>query len=202
MERLAGRSGGKVAAQQPFDVIGQVRGRDLEALHLPAEALALPQVAAHVHLVRIDLGAVAGGDDRPHQADVSDLEAGTSAWIYWNMILDEEGGPWLISPIHGDPDGNSQHPVVIVDRQTKQITYTGLYYYLAHFSKFVRPGAVRVGTTGSAQGVRCIAFKSQNGGMVAELMNSGHARSVTLQWQSKALHLNLPKLSITTCLWK
>jgi glucosylceramidase len=132
----------------------------------------------------------------------SDLEAGASAWIYWNMILDEKGGPWLISLVHGDPDGNNQHPVVIVDRQTKQITYTGLYYYLAHFSKFVRPGAVRVGTTGSAEGVRCIAFKGQNGGMVAELKNSGPARNVSLQWRDKTLNLSLPALSITTCLWR
>jgi glucosylceramidase len=70
---------------------------------------------------------------------VSDLEAHASAWIYWNMILDEKGGPWLVSPIHGNPDPNVQHPVVIVDRHTKKVTYTGLYYYLAHFSKFVRP---------------------------------------------------------------
>jgi glucosylceramidase len=132
----------------------------------------------------------------------NDLEAGTSAWIYWNMILDEKGGPWLVSPIHGDPENNNQHPVVIVNRQTKQITYTGLYYYLAHFSKFVRPGAVRVGTTGSAGSVRCMAFKSQNRGMVAELMNSGPPRTVTLKCQGKALRLSLPALSITTCLWK
>jgi len=84
----------------------------------------------------------------------NDLEAGTSAWIYWNMILDEKGGPWLVSKIHGDPEDNAQHPVVIIDRHTHEVTYTGLYYYLAHFSKFVRPGAVRVGTEGSLKGVR------------------------------------------------
>jgi glucosylceramidase len=132
----------------------------------------------------------------------NDLEAGTSAWIYWNMILDEKGGPWLVSPIHGDPENNNQHPVIIVDRQTKQITYTGLYYYLAHFSKFVRPGAVRVVTTGSAGRVRCMSFKSQDGGLVTELMNSGQAKSVTLQWHGKSVRLHLPALSITTCVWK
>ena len=46
----------------------------------------------------------------------SDLEAGASAWIYWNLILDEHGGPWLVSPIHGNPEDNIQHPVVIIDR--------------------------------------------------------------------------------------
>jgi glucosylceramidase len=142
---------------------------------------------------------------------MNDLESGTSAWIYWNMILDENGGPWLVSPEHRDPDGNQQHPVVIIDRKKKEVTYTGLYYYLAHFSKFVRPGAVRVETGGSIGGefgggtyqkVRCIAFKGRDGGMVAEVLNSGkQPTAVVLHWQSKFLNLNLPALSITTCLW-
>ncbi|MCJ7502135.1 MAG: hypothetical protein MUP80_03625, partial [Acidobacteriia bacterium] len=106
---------------------------------------------------------------------VSDLEVGAAAWIYWNMILDEKGGPWAISPVHGNPDPNVQHPVVIINRQTKQVTYTGLYYYLAHFSKFVRPGAVRVEAKGSAKGVRCVAFKTPEGGFIAQLINSGKA---------------------------
>jgi O-glycosyl hydrolase len=53
----------------------------------------------------------------------NDLEAHASAWIYWNMILDEKGGPWSVSYVHGNPDPNIQHPVVIIDRQTKKITY-------------------------------------------------------------------------------
>jgi glucosylceramidase len=132
-----------------------------------------------------------------------DLESGASAWIYWNMILDEKGGPWLVSPVHGDPDPNVQHPVVIVDRQKKETTYTGLYYYLAHFSKFVRPGAVRVGTSGAVNGVRCLAFQAKDGGMVAEVMNSRkQAATAQLNWHGSSVSLNLPALSMTTCLWK
>jgi len=134
---------------------------------------------------------------------MNDLESGTSAWIYWNMILDEKGGPWLISPVHRDTDGNQQHPVVIIDRQTKQVTYTGLYYYLAHFSKFVRPGAVRVGASGAAGKVRCVAFKAKNGDMIAEVLNSAsQTASVSLNWREKTVKLDLPALSITTCIWR
>jgi glucosylceramidase len=134
---------------------------------------------------------------------MNDLESGTSAWIYWNMILDEKGGPWLISPVHRDTDGNQQHPVVIIDRHSKEVTYTGLYYYLAHFSKFVRPGATRIAVKGSAGGVRCVAFKGKSGDMVAEVLNSGKQPArVTLDWSGKFLNLDLPALSITTCLWK
>jgi glucosylceramidase len=134
---------------------------------------------------------------------ISDLEAHSSAWIYWNMILDEKGGPWLVSPIHGNPDPNEQHPVVIIDRHTKKVTYTGLYYYLAHFSKFVRPGAVRIEVTGQQEGVRCVAFRSIDGELIAQVMNSRQvATDAQLNWQNRALTVRLPPVSITTCLWK
>jgi len=132
----------------------------------------------------------------------NDLEVYTSAWIYWNMILDEKGGPWSVSEIHGDPDPNVQHPVVIVDRQSKKVTYTGLYYYLAHFSKFVRPGAIRIQTVGSLDGVRVMAFKAPDGGIVTELMNSkSEDVEMGLKFHDRVLHLKLPAISITTALW-
>jgi glucosylceramidase len=134
---------------------------------------------------------------------VSDLEVGAAAWIYWNMILDEKGGPWAISPVHGNPDPNVQHPVVIINRQTKQVTYTGLYYYLAHFSKFVRPGAVRIETSGNVKGVRCVAFKTPAGGMVAQLVNSRKADTeVGLEAGGRSLQVALPAISITTLQWQ
>jgi glucosylceramidase len=132
----------------------------------------------------------------------NDLEAGTSAWIYWNMILDEKGGPWSVSEIHGNPNPNVQHPVVIVNRQSKTVTYTGLYYYLAHFSKFVRPGSFRVQTTGSANGVRVMAFQTAEGSIVTELMNSKKEEvEVGVAFHGRVVRLNLPAISITTALW-
>ena len=134
---------------------------------------------------------------------LSDLEVGTSAWIYWNMILDEDGGPWLVSPIHEDPEGNRQHPVLIIDREKKTVAYTGLYYYLAHFSRFVRPGSVRLGTSGSEQGIRCMAFMRVDGQFVAQLVNSlNEDAEVRLEWRGRWFRVTLPAVSITTCLWK
>ena len=132
----------------------------------------------------------------------NDLEAYTSAWIYWNMILDEKGGPWSVSLIHGNPDPNVQHPVVIINRQTKKTTYTGLYYYLAHFSKFVRPGAVRIQAVGSLPGVRVMSFKAPDGEIVTELMNSKNEDvEVGLLFRERVVRLKLPAISITTALW-
>ena len=132
----------------------------------------------------------------------NDLEAHASAWIYWNMILDEKGGPWSVSYVHGNPDPNIQHPVVIIDREKMKVMYTGLYYYLTHFSKFVRPGAVRVQTLGSQEGMRVMAFKRPDRGMVIEVMNSRKEDAdVNLSWHGQLLRLKLPAVSITTALW-
>lgn len=132
----------------------------------------------------------------------SDLEAGTSAWIYWNAILDETGGPWAVSPIHGNPDPNVQHPVVIINKMTHEITYTGTYYYLAHFSKFVPPGAVRLQTTGAAKGVRVMAFRAPEGGTVVQVLNSlNQSTEVNLEFKGRTLHIPLPARSISTATW-
>jgi len=104
--------------------------------------------------------------------------------------------------VHGNPDPNVQHPVVIIHRTTHEVTYTGTYWYLAHFSKFVRPGAVRVETTGAAKGVRVMAFAKPGGGFVAELLNSRkESAEVNLRSGGRSLRLTLPALSITTANW-
>lgn len=134
---------------------------------------------------------------------VSDLEAGASAWIYWNAILDQNGGPWLVSTVHNDPEHNAQNSVVVIDTQRQSVTYTGLYYYLAHFSKFVRPGAVRVSTQPSqVGGVRCITFENADHSMVSELLNSSRTPvTVSVSWHGKSVGLTLPAISITTLRW-
>lgn len=142
---------------------------------------------------------------------VSDIEAGASAWIYGNMILDQNGGPWLVSAVHHDPDGNAQQPVVVIDRETKRIEYTGLYYSLAHFSRFVRPGAVRVLMDGKYPGIRGVAFLSPepDGGWhwVVELLNDRRTNAeVQVDFELNIIHrslrLTLPAVSITTCIWE
>ena len=134
----------------------------------------------------------------------SDLEAGAAAWIYWNMILDEQGGPWAVSPVHGNPEDNIQHPLVIINRKNHEVIYTGAFYYLAHFAKFVRPGAVRVEVKGTTRTpVRCVAFQTADGQVIAQLMNSQDKEvAARLDVQGQSLQLNLPAGSIATAMWK
>lgn len=60
-------------------------------------------------------------------------------WVDWNMVLDTNGGPnwkanWCIAP-------------VIVDPEIDEVYFTPLYYTMAHFSKYIRPGAKVIETT-------------------------------------------------------
>ena len=141
--------------------------------------------------------------DRWGRMIVADVNNWAAGWIYWNIILDHKGGPWLISVEHGDPVENDQHPVVIVDTDRGEIEYTGLYYYLAHFSKFVRPGAVRVEARGSVPSLSFAAFEDRDGSRVLEVINSSPGeRKFEIRDGARAAEATLPAWSIGTYLWR
>jgi glucosylceramidase len=101
----------------------------------------------------------------------------------------------------GDPDNNHQHPVVILDRNTKEVTYTGLYYYLAHFSKFVRPGAYRINCTGGASQFNIVGFQNKDGSIVLNVINNGDETDFKISWRNKMIIQKLKAHSITTFKW-
>jgi glucosylceramidase len=130
---------------------------------------------------------------------ISDLESGVSGWIYWNMILDENGGPWLVSEHHGNPGFNAQQPVVVVNRKDKTVHYTALYYYLSHFSRYVRPGYVRIGTYENMEGIRAIAFLSPENKTVLQVLNStDQNKDVKIRFDNRQVGLTIPAGSINT----
>ena len=64
---------------------------------------------------------------------ISDMNAGTAAWIDWNIALNEDGGI--------NHAGNLSHAPVIVDTINDEVHFESPYYVMAHFSKFIRPQA-------------------------------------------------------------
>ncbi len=132
---------------------------------------------------------------------MNDMKNWVSAWVYWNMILDQDGGPWLVSVEHGDPDDNRQQPVVIINRNTKEVTYTGLYYYLAHFSKFIRPGAYRIDCTGGSPQLNFAGFLNADGTVVLNIINNGSDTETKIMWNNDMKTQSLKGHSITTLVW-
>ena len=133
---------------------------------------------------------------------MNDMKHWVSAWIYWNMILDQEGGPWLVSEEHGDPDNNREHPIVIINRDTKKVSYTGLYFYLSHFSKFIRPAAYRIESSGPVDQLNFAGFINTDSSIVVNIINNGSGTSCKILWKNKMFIQNLQGHSITTLKWK
>ncbi|WP_416305129.1 glycoside hydrolase family 30 protein [Neptunicella sp. SCSIO 80796] len=94
---------------------------------------------------------------------INDFNRGTVAWTDWNILLDQHGGPnhvgnFCFAPVHGDTD-------------TGELIFTPSYYYIGHFSKFVRPGAQRVSTSSSRSLLLATSFINPDNTQVTVVMN-------------------------------
>jgi glucosylceramidase len=94
---------------------------------------------------------------------INDFNSGVVGWTDWNILLNEKGGPNHV--------GNLCFAPVHADTQTGELIYTPSYYYIGHFSKFIKPGALRVSTTTSRSTLESTTFKNTNGSMVTVVMN-------------------------------
>jgi glucosylceramidase len=89
--------------------------------------------------------------------------------VLWNMALDENNGP--VVPGFGQ---SICRGVVLINQQTGGLTYNLDYYALAHFSKYIRPGAIRVAseTKGSVYTTACL---NEDGSLVVVALNDAPA---------------------------
>jgi glucosylceramidase len=96
---------------------------------------------------------------------INDFNAGTVGWTDWNILLDETGGPNHV--------GNFCFAPIIADTKAGKLIYTNAYYYIGHFSKFIRPGAKRIATTTNRDWLQATAFRNPDGKVAVVVMNSG-----------------------------
>ncbi len=94
---------------------------------------------------------------------INDFNSGTVGWTDWNILLDENGGPnhvknFCFAPIHADTKSGT-------------LIYTPTYYYIGHFSKFIRPKAKRVSTMSSRSHLLSTTFQNIDGSLVTIVMN-------------------------------
>lgn len=95
---------------------------------------------------------------------INDFNNGTVAWTDWNVLLDEHGGPNHV--------GNFCFAPVHADTRTGKLIYTNAYYYIGHFSKFIRPGAKRISASPSRGQLSATAFKNPDGSIAVVVMNA------------------------------
>lgn len=94
---------------------------------------------------------------------VNDLNAGTAAWTDWNVLLDETGGPNHVN--------NFCYAPVIGNTKTGELVYMSSYYYLGHFSKFIRPGAKRVLCSSNDDELQATSFLNPDGSLATVVLN-------------------------------
>jgi len=101
--------------------------------------------------------------ERYGRSIINDFNQGTVGWTDWNILLDQNGGPnhvgnFCFAPIHGDTDQG-------------ELIYTPTYYYIGHFSKFIRPEAKRVSTSSSRSHLLSTSFLNVDNSLVTVVMN-------------------------------
>lgn len=131
--------------------------------------------------------------------------AGARTYILWNIVLDEERGPFLEAI-----DGGDMNPIGLGmlewNREEQKVAYLEDYYALGHFSKFIRPGAVVLESTdlntdgkGVIQNLVC---RNKSGTMTAVLMNNTtEAQTFKLVVDDYVVEYTVPAKSAATVTW-
>jgi glucosylceramidase len=105
---------------------------------------------------------------------INDFNGGAVGWTDWNILLDEMGGPnhvknFCFAPVHADT-------------KTGELIYTNSYYYIGHFSKFVRPGARRIACSSSRSQLLSAAFINPDGKISVVVMNQSDKKIPFYLW--------------------
>ena len=105
---------------------------------------------------------------------INDFNSGTVGWTDWNVLLDETGGPnhvknFCFAPVHADT-------------RTGELIYTNSYYYIGHFSKFVRAGAKRITSSPSRSPLLSTAFVNPDGKVAVVVMNRTEQKMNYFLW--------------------
>jgi glucosylceramidase len=122
---------------------------------------------------------------------INDFNNGAEGWTDWNVLLDEKGGPnhvqnFCYAPIHADT-------------KTGKLYYMNSYYYIGHFSKFIRPGAKRIISSSTTDQLLTTAFLNTDGKIAVVILNlSNQAQPFILWLGGKATRTSSPAHSIIT----
>ncbi len=114
--------------------------------------------------------------------------------LLWNLAADPQNGP------HTDNGGCTGCVGALTidgDNVTRQVAF----YTLAHASKFVRPGATRIGSN-SPDSLPNVAFRTPSGQLVLIVSNpTPNPQTFTIQTTTQTFPANLPPGSVATYTW-
>jgi glucosylceramidase len=122
----------------------------------------------------------------------------SKAVVLWGLALDENNGP-------NSGGCATCRGFVTVNRGAEPHTYifTADYYAIGHASKFVHPGAVRIGSNDlSSAGLESVAFQNPDGSIaLLVLNNTDAARDFEIGWHGRSVKTTLSAGSFATYVW-
>ncbi|WP_031508602.1 RICIN domain-containing protein [Streptomyces megasporus] len=126
---------------------------------------------------------------------VRNMRNGGETVITWNLALDADGGP------HQGHCGTRCNGVVEIAGD--RVTRGAEYYVLGHVTRFVEPGAVRVGSTSQGPGgVQNVVFRNPDGSRAAYVVNTASsAQRFSITENGRSLSHELPAGAVATFVW-
>ena len=94
---------------------------------------------------------------------INDLNRYTVAWIDWNLLLDERGGPNHV--------GNYCSAPIIVNTKTQELLYQSSYFYLGHFSRFFSRGDKIIECENTSNQLLSLSGINKNARLTTTIMN-------------------------------
>jgi glucosylceramidase len=114
-------------------------------------------------------------------------------WVDWNMVLDKQGGPNWFKNWCGAP--------VLVDPESDEVYYTPLYFVMAHFSKYIRPNAVRIGIEMDDKALQVTAAQNPDGSIAVVAFNeSEEEKHFKLEMNESMVPITIAPQAIQTIL--
>jgi glucosylceramidase len=125
---------------------------------------------------------------------IGNFNAGTNAFIDWNMYLDVQGGP--------NHAGNFCDAPVMCDPEADTFTVQKSYYYISHFSRFIQPGAKRMLLSRYTDKIEGTGFVNPDGSRAVVLLNkTGEPQIFTFCENENTCEFELTRHSIMTVCW-
>ena len=103
-------------------------------------------------------------------------------------------------PAFADKGGNigNFNPAVA---RSGELIYTNAFYYIGHFSKFIKPGAKRISSAASRSQLLTTAFRNPDGTVAVVVMNQGDMPTSYFLWiNGQAAEIKSRPHSIATLL--
>lgn len=123
---------------------------------------------------------------------IGDFNNWCQGYIDWNLFLDNTGGPNHVNNLCDAP--------IIVDIFPEKLVYQSSYYYVGHFSKFIRPGALKIKVTNNSS-LKVTAFKNTDSTLAFVVLNEELEKHIfSFQYKSKLYELTINNNSIMTIL--